>query len=81
MRRADTGRPGGVQENAENFGKRERGHLLLDDLIQRLGRQGKVVVLVDEYGKVLSGTVFFPEVGKVRRLVCMQLVLHADALS
>ena len=40
-----------------------------------------MVVLVDEYGKVLSGTVFFPEVGKVRRLVCMQLVLHADALS
>ncbi|MDD7201397.1 MAG: AAA family ATPase, partial [Spirochaetales bacterium] len=62
-----------VQENAEKnhveLGKRDRGYLLLDDLIQRLGRQGKVVVLVDEYDKVLSDNVFSPEVEKLRQVL------------
>ena len=53
---------------------------VFSDLIDGLSCLGKVVVLVDEYDKVLSDNVFSPEVEELRHVVDVVMLLCGKAV-
>ena len=53
---------------------------VFSDLIDGLSCLGKVVVLVDEYDKVLSDNVFSPEVEELRQVVDVVMLLCGKAV-
>ena len=48
---------------------RKKADVRFTELVERISAQGKVVILVDEYDKVLSDNVFSPEVEKLRQVL------------